>query len=409
MDTHLTTQSMFSPCCSPAGSAQEDDYSGVNIPRHETVAAKSLCSRSAMESRQVSAAQLGELILSDGLVDDVSYKVDDYLFINNASDLETLSGNISVSGGLIIRNCPNLKNLTANLSVGGELLIYNCPCLEDLAGTIHAQGPLSVSCAKGLVNVTGNIYVRDSMDMTHCNSLKNISGTVHVNDELDLYRCLSLQDLTGKITVGGILNLGLCHNLTNLSGTISVGDNIRLDQCSSLSYLPDWITSLGYTSRGDIRTIDLELTRLSPALVDQIRSTAAPGMEFPYAEASEMMVNHFQEARQAFAFWREQASSSTEIPNLDLKWEYEKALLAFLRKLTNTDDYNNELSRPVLAQQVMGLLALLMDDQLRAEALSWVVSVGTGAKEKRRALNQLETLPLSRSTESLVIDKPPLP
>ena len=362
-----------------------------------------------MESRQVSAAQLKELILSDGLVGDVNYKVDDYLFIYDASDLETLSGNISVSGGLIINNCPNLKNLTANLSVGGELLIYNCPCLEDLAGTIYAQTRLSVSCAKGLVNVTGNIYVSDLMDMSHCNSLKNISGTVHVNGELNLYRCLSLQDLTGKITVGGSLNLGLCHDLTNLSGTISVGGNIFLDQCSRLSYLPDWITSLGYTSRGDIRTIDLELTRLSPALVDQIRSTAAPGMKFPYAEASEMMVNHFQETRQAFAFWREQASSSTEIPNLDLKWEDEKPLLAFLRQLTNTDDYNNELSRPVLARRVMGLLALLMDDQLRDEALSRVALAGSRDKGMRHALNELETLPLSRSTESLVIDKPPLP
>ena len=409
MDTHLTTQPIFSPCCSPAGSTQEDDCSGVNIPKHETVATKSLCSRSAMESRPVSAAQLRELILSGGLVDDVNYKVDDYLFIYNASDLETLSGNISVSGGLIINNCPNLKNLTANLSVGGELIISNCPCLEDLAGTIYAQTYFLVPCAKGLVSVTGNIYVGDTMDMSHCNSLKNISGTVHVNDELNLYRCLSLQDLTGKITVGGILNLGLCHNLTNLSGTISVGGNIFLDQCSSLSYLPDWITSLGHTSRGKIRTIDLELTRLSPALVDQIRSTAAPGMKFPYAEASEMMVNHFQETRQAFAFWREQASSSTEIPNLDLKWEDEKPLLAFLRQLTNTDDYNNQLSRPVLARRVMGLLALLWDDQLRAEALSCVASAGLGGKGKMRALDQLEALSLSRSTESLVIDKPPLP
>ena len=409
MDTQLTTQPIFSPCCSPAGSAQEDDCSGVNIPKHETVAAKSIFSRSAMESRQVSGGQLRELILSGGLVDNVNYIVNGPLLISDIDDLETLSGNISVSGGLIIKNCPNLKNLSANLSVGSALLIINCPCLEDLAGSIYVHSVFSVSSAVGLVNVTGNVCVGHWMDMSHCNSLKNISGTVHVDDKLDLYRCLSLQDLTGKITVGGSLNLGLCHYLTNLSGTISVGGDIFLDKCSRLSHLPDWITSLGYTSRGDIRTIDLELTRLSPALVDQIRSTAAPGMKFPYAEASEMMVNHFQETRQAFAFWREQASSTTEIPNLDLKWEDEKQLLVFLRQLTDTDDYNNELSRPVLARRVMGLLALLMDDQLRDEALSRVALAGSRDKGMRHALNELDSLPLSRSTESLAIDKPPLP
>ena len=65
--------------------------------------------------------------------------------------------------------------------------------------------------------------------------------------------------------------------------------------------------------------------------------------------------------------------STTEIPALDLDWDYEKPLLVFLRQSTDTADYNNELTWPVLARRVMGLLALLMDDQLRQEALSCVV------------------------------------
>ena len=364
------------------------------------VATKSLSSRSAMESREVSADQLRKLISSGGLDDEVLYKVNNSLVITDTGDLETLSGNISVAGVLTLRNCPNLTTLSANFTVGDSLFVINCPHLKLLSGSICVGG-LFMSCAEGLVDVAGNLSVGFRIDMSHCNSLKNISGTLHVSENLILYRCLSLENLTGNISVGGSLNLGLCHRLTNLSGTISVGEGISLDRCTRLSHLPDWITSLGHTSKGDIRTIDLQFTRLSPALIDQIRSTAAPGMEFPYAHESEMMATHFQEAGPAFAFWRELASSTTEIPNLDLDWEHEKPLLVFLRQLTDTADYNNELTRPVLARRVMGLLALLMDDQLRQEALSSVTRAGSGDKEMRRALNKLETLVPSRSTQSL--------
>ena len=407
MDTRLTTQPISSPCCSPAGSAQRDDRSEVNIPRHEMVTTKSLWSRSTTESRQVAADQLKELILSGELADGVIYKVNGSVVIVNCPDLETLSGNISITGTLILENCPNLKSLSANLSVGGEFYVFNCPCLEDLTGSIYVDEALFMFGARGLVDVTGDVFVGAWIDMRHCISLRNITGTVHVNGDLNLYRCLSLKDLSGKITVNGSLNLGLCHYLTNLSGTISVGDRIALDHCSRLSCLPDWITSLGHSSTGDIRTIDLQFTGLSPALIDQIRSTAAPGMKFLFAKASEMTVNHFQEAGRAFAFWREQASSTREIPNLDLDWPDERSLLNFLKRLTRTDDFKNELSRPVLAQQVMGLLSALIDDQLRQKALSCIALADEDEDNDgvNLALNELETLALSRSTESLALDR----
>ena len=342
-----------------------------------------------------------ELIHSGRLEDDVIYRVDGYLLISDTGDLETLSGNISVAGSLSIRDCPNLKNLSANFSVDGDLILCGCPCLELLSGSICVHGGLFMSCTKSLVKVTGNVSVGTLIDMRHCTGLEDITGTVHVAGNLDLYRCLSLKDLTGNITVGENLNLALCHYLTNLSGTISVGDSISLAKCSRLSCLPDWITSLGYTSTGDIRTINLEFTGLPPALIDQIRSTAAPGMEFPFAKASQMTVDHFQEAGRAFAFWRELASSTTEIPDLDLAWEHERPLLNFLEQLTDTADYNNELTRPVLARRVMGLLALLTDDQLRREALRCVLLSDSGDDGMMMilTLNKLEAL--ARSTGSL--------
>ena len=386
-------QAVSCPRCPQIDTASGDDSTAVNIPKHESTETKPVWSRSVRESRQVSENQLRELILSGGLDDEVLYKVDDALLISDLGDVETLSGNISVAGSLFIRDCPNLKNLSANFSVEEDLFLGKCPGLELLSGSICVNGAICMSATKSLVDVTGNVSAGAWIDLSHCIGLKNISGTVHVAGDLDLYRCLSLEDLTGNITVGEALNLGLCHYLTNLSGALSVGGSILLDECSRLSSLPDWITSLGYSSTGDIRNVDLEFTGLSPALVDQIRSAAAPGMTFRFAKASQMTVDHFQEAGRAFAFWQEQASATGEIPNLDLDWEYERPLLIFLENLTLTSDYKNELSRSTLAQRVMGLLSVLMDDRLRQRALSCITRRADNDEQGlKQALDKLETL-----------------
>lgn len=379
--------------CPQTATASADDCSAVNIPKHESTETIPVSSRSVRESRQVSKGQLRELILSGGLDDDVIYQVDDCLLISDTGDLETLSGNISVAGSLFIRNCPNLNNLSANVTVEDDLVLGKCPRLKLISGSICVHGSIFMADTKSLMDVTGSVSAGNWIDMRHCVGLRNISGTVNVAGDIDLFRCLSLQDLTGNISVGETLNLGWCHYLTDVSGNISVGGDILLDKCSRLSRLPDWITSLGYKSTGEIRTIDLKFTGLSPALIDQIRSTAALGMEFPFAQVSQMTVDHFQEAERAFAFWREQASATTEIPALDLDWEHEKPLLMFLEKLTCTSDYKNELSRPVLAQRVMGLLPVLMDGQLRQEAVGCIARRGgNDEKELKLALKKLEKL-----------------
>ena len=116
-------------------------------------------------------------------------------------------------------------------------------------------------------------------------------------------------------------------------------------------------------------------------------------MKFRYAKASQMTVDHFQEAGRAFAFWRELASATREIPDLDLEWEDERPLLIFLENLTCTSDYKNELSRPVLAQRVMGLLSVLMDDRLRERALSRIARrADDEEKGLKLTLTKLETL-----------------
>ena len=379
--------------CPQTATASADDCSAVNIPKHESTETIPVSSRSVRESRQVSKGQLRELILSGGLDDNVIYNVDDCLLISDSSELETLSGNIFVAGSLFIRNCPNLNNLSANITVKDDLVLGKCPRLKLISGSICVDGSIFMADTKSLQYVTGSISAGDCIEMRHCVGLRNISGTVNVAGDIDLFRCLSLQDLTGNISVGETLNLGWCHYLTNVSGNISVGGDIFLDKCSRLSQLPDWITSLGYKSTGESRTIDLKFTGLSSALIDQIRSTAAPGMEFLFARPSQMIVDHFQEADRAFAFWREQASATTEIPALDLDWEHEKPLLMFLEQLTFTSDYKNELSRPVLAQRVMGLLPVFMDDQLRQEAFRCITCRnGNDEKGLKLALSKLEAL-----------------
>ena len=192
-----------------------------------------------------------------------------------------------------------------------------------------------------------------------------------------------------------ITELLACYNLTNLSGTFFVGGNISLKNCTRLNCLPDWITSLGCEATGKKRTIELEGSGLSTASVDQARSVAAAGMEFYFPGELEA-VNPFQEIGLAFDFWRETASSTMEIPDLDLDFENEYDLLDFLELLTHSADYKDKSSRPVLARRVMEVMTIFMDDQLQKKALECVSECEEDDHEGAiQVLKDLETLLLS--------------
>ena len=358
-----------------------------------------LWDRPVKESRQVSDDHLRELILNGTLDEEVLYEVDS-LLVADCAHLHTLSGNISVNGVFFIRNCPNLHNLSANIFVKSGLYINGCPRLERVAGSIFCDDAVYIQRAKSLKDVSAVVCAESGIFLGECGKLEGISGTINVKNSLDLRCCKSLKDLTGRFTVGGDLILECCYQLTNLSGAFSVGGNINLVNCARLTSLPDWIPSLGRGERG-LRIIDLDGSGLSKMSVDELRSATGRDMMILFDE-SEVSGKKFHEFDQAFVFWRALASSTVEIPELDLFWEQERDLVNFLEALTGCDDYINELTRSALARRVMGTMPLLLDSQLQENALEYISrGAFAGAEECMEVLDDLEILALSCTEESL--------
>ena len=117
---------------------------------------------------------------------------------------------------------------------------------------------------------------------------------------------------------------------------------------------------LGLTSLGlYTRNVYLENTGLSDALIDRLRTVEAPGMHFSFSRNAGQPEQQFLNMEQALAFWRNLAPSSAETPVLPLRSDQADDLIHFLGRLTGTADYQNQASRPVLAQRVIDVMALL--------------------------------------------------
>ena len=111
--------------------------------------------------------------------------------------------------------------------------------------------------------------------------------------------------------------------------------------------------------------------------------------------------------KQDFAFWRRLASSNSEIPELDLRHDQAYDLVCYLGRLTGTADYQNQASRPVLAQRVMTVMSLLAgDDRFRETALRHIHDALSSCDDRIiLALDDLETLQLLTSAETLAFEK----
>ena len=108
---------------------------------------------------------------------------------------------------------------------------------------------------------------------------------------------------------------------------------------------------------------------------------------------------------QALAFWRNLAPSSTETPVHPLRSDQAADLIHFLGRLTGTVDYQNQASRPVLAQRVIDMMALLAGgDRVRDDALVRIHhAISTCDDRVILALDDLETLQLLTSAETMAV------
>ena len=187
----------------------------------------------------------------------------------------------------------------------------------------------------------------------------------------------------------------------------SLGGNLDLTGCTSVTTLPNWITTLGATSTGDRRSVYLDNTGLSDALVDRLRTTTTEGMQFHFSRSQKQTEQIFTDIKQGFTFWRDLASSDAEIPELNLNQFDEQTLINYLGRLTGTADYENKVSRALLADQVMVLMSLLTkSDSVSRSVLDQVDSAITTCDDRvALGLDKLATMKLLHDADTLADKK----
>ena len=430
---------------------------------------KSLLDRSTIQVKKIPALELKTLILEQQFFNDVHYKVEGDLSLSDCTGLTALPENLSVGRGLSLDGCTGLTALPENLSVGaylsldgctgltalpenlsvgrslaldgctglmalpenlsvgrglyldgctglttlpenltvveGDLSLDGCTGLMALPESLTVRGDLSLRVCTGLTALPENLTVGSFLYLDGCTGLTALPENLSVGWDLSLRGCTGLTALPESISVGYGLFLDGCTGLTVLPENLSVGSFLSFDGCTGLTALTNGITMLGLTSRGSIRYVNLENTGLSEALIDRLRTVEAPGMCFLFSRNAGQPEQEFLNMEQALTFWRNLAPSSAETPALSLRSDQVADLIRFLGRLTGTADYQNQASRPVLAQRVIDVMALLAGSvKVRDDALVRIHhAISTCDDRVILALDDLETLQLLTSAEAMAV------
>ena len=318
-----------------------------------------------------------------------------------APPLTALPENLSVGGYLDLRGCTALTALPENLSVGGYLSLSGCTGLTALPENLSVGGYLSLYGCTGLTALPENLSVGGNLDLRGCTALTALPENLSVGGSLYLSRCTGLTALPENLSVGGYLDLRGCTALTALPENLSVGGNLDLEGCTGLTALPNWITTLGMTTAGSVRDVYIENTGLSDTLIDRLQEVETTGMQFYFSRSAGQPEQQFSNVVEGLTFWRQLTSADSEIPELNLRHDQATDLVRYLGRLTSTADYQNQATRPVLAQRVMAVTALLTgSDVIRDEAMDHINHALTSCDDRIiLALDDLDTLQLLDSAE----------
>ncbi len=180
-----------------------------------------------------------------------------------------LPPDLCVEESLYLEDCPELPFLPSGLRVKKALYIKNCLALASLPPGLDVE----------------SLYVKNS-------PLASLPSGLRMKN-LYLRYCSALTSLPHDLDVEEDLNLEGCTALTFLPQKLRVGGHLILPFCISLASLPDWITTLGLTLRGEVRRVDLTSTGLSDSIVNSLRNTPAPGMQFFFPRAAPVSTINF--------------------------------------------------------------------------------------------------------------------
>ena len=366
---------------------------------------KPLLDHSTIQVKKIPALEMKTLILEQQFSNDVHYKVEGDLSLTDCTGLMALPESFCVGGSLFLDGCTDLTALPENLSVRGNLSLEGCTGLTALPENLSVGGSPSLDGCTGLTALPENLSVRSNLSLEGCTGLAALPENLSVRGFLYLRDCTGLTALPENLSVGSGLSLDGCTGLTALPENLSVGGGLSLRDCTGLTALTNGIAMLGLTSRGFPRHVYLENSGLSDALIDRLRTVEAPGMLFHFSRNAGQPEQKFLHMEQALAFWQNLAPSSAETPVLPLRPDQTADLIHFLGRLTGTADYQNQASRPVLAQRVIDVMALLAGSvRVRVDALVRIHNaISTCDDRVILALDDLETLQLLTSAETMAV------
>uniref|UniRef100_UPI0021499207 NEL domain-containing protein n=1 Tax=Endozoicomonas sp. SESOKO1 TaxID=2828742 RepID=UPI0021499207 len=369
-----------------AATSSNDDNNNIDnnhvdgqpyIPQAEAASCSSetasLEERVALEVKTVTPEEFLELFQQQSFSNDVHYRLEgDFspYFPPDSPERELdlkLPRHLTVTGDLNLSECKGMRALSENLTVDGNFIICQLTELETLPEKLSVGQYLTIFFCEALLRLPDNLHVGETLVVSSCRGLRELP-----------------------------------------ENRLNVGGHIFLNGCTSLSALPNWITTMGLTSSGEVRRVNISDTGLSDELYQRISNMPQPeGMQFDFDMGTGNPAHEFTTLQEGLDFWRELASTDAVTPELKLSPDQTGHLIDFLVRLTGTADYKNLATRPVLAQRIMAVMSLLADNgQFRGEALYRIQYAVTSCDDRViLTLDNLETLQLLTSAQTLAVEK----
>ncbi len=320
--------------------------------------------------------------------------VDGNLDLSFCKGLTSLPQGLHIGDSLNLRGCDGLTSLPQGLHVGGNLYL-DCDGLTSLPQGLYVGGNLCLDC-DGLTSLPQGLYVGGELNLSGHMRLTSLPQDLYVGGKLNLSCCTRLASLSQNLHVGGNLNLHSCAALRSLPQGLHVGGNLDLSGCTQLTSLPTWITTLGPRADGQTREVDLTGTSLSEQIIQILQQTNAPGMQFHTSQAASIPTKTFDHLDKALDFWIDTSKdSSLKRPCLNFTEHVKKDVITFLSRLiTETEEYKNLASRPLLAKRVISAFQCMQeDDGIQTRAI-YIIHVGLDSCGDRiiSALGEIELM-----------------
>ncbi|CAM0116951.1 NEL-type E3 ubiquitin ligase domain-containing protein [Rhabdochlamydiaceae symbiont of Dictyostelium giganteum] len=338
------------------------------------------------------------------------------LILTRCTNLTHLPVDLVVEGNLNLSHCTNITALPEGLIVGQDLNLSECTRLAHLPRDLVVEGDLDLSLCTSITALPEGLIVGQDLNLFGCTSLTHLPSDLVVDGDLDLSlcknitalpqglianqnlnlsECTSLTHLPSDLTVEGDLDLSYCTNMTALPHSLKVGGNLNLSGCTHLTSLPNWIATLGLSSDGNKRIIDLTGCGLSPTTILRLQEAVGdnPDITIHFSEnAAEEYITQFTDLFEAVTFWQEEAMQTLPITVEEMcgkihhtltQVQDHQNLLDFLMRLTGTTDYANRATKRVLAKRILTVIQLMAEDEQLCLPIAFLIHQGLSSCDDR--------------------------